>query len=95
MIKQTVEVPAWQLLVVMSTYGGLLMILLTGLFWTWSGMASLGTFYLILGAPFLVLFTAISTVRQQNSLYHRWIFRASAAYLPLIVGLILVAALSQ
>lgn len=95
MIKQRVKLPAWQLLVVMTTYGGWLMVLLTGLFSKWSGMASLGLFYLMLGAPFLMLFTAISTARQQLSLYHRWIFRASAAYLPLVGGLVLIAVLSR
>ena len=43
--------PTIELFIIFATYGGLLLVALTTLFWKWSGMASLGTFYLILGAP--------------------------------------------
>jgi hypothetical protein len=43
-----------ELFLIFATYGGLLLILLTTLFWKWSGLASLGMFYLILGAPIIM-----------------------------------------
>ena len=46
--------PTVELFVIFVTYGGLLLLLLTGLFWYWSGMASLGTFYLIFIAPIVM-----------------------------------------
>jgi hypothetical protein len=39
------------------SYGGLVMILLTGMFWRWSGAASLGFLYLVTAAPLLHGFT--------------------------------------
>jgi hypothetical protein len=36
-------------------WGGVLLVALTELFWYWSGMASLGTFFLLLISPFIVL----------------------------------------
>jgi len=46
--------PEVELFMIFATYGGLLLVILTELFWKWSGMASLGTFYLILGAPIVM-----------------------------------------
>lgn len=39
------------------SYGGLVMILLTGMFWVWSAAASLGFLYLVTAAPLLHGFT--------------------------------------
>ncbi|MBA3882162.1 MAG: hypothetical protein H0X73_05440 [Chthoniobacterales bacterium] len=36
-------------------WGGVLLVTLTALFWYWSGMASLGTFFLLLVSPFIFL----------------------------------------
>ena len=46
--------PIIELFLIFTTYGGLLLVFLTALFWKWSGMASLGTFYLILVAPIIM-----------------------------------------
>ena len=72
------------------TYGGWLMVLLTSLFWEWSGMASLGVFYLVLAAPFVMAGVAIS-LRQSFALsvFHRVAFIASVVYCGLaVVGLV-------
>ena len=49
--KNILNPPIIEIFILFSTYGGLLLVTLTTLFWQWSGMASLGTFYLIIGAP--------------------------------------------
>ncbi|NMM50785.1 hypothetical protein [Marinigracilibium pacificum] len=46
--------PAIELFIIFTTYGGLLLVTLTTLFWKWSAMASLGTFFLILVAPVIM-----------------------------------------
>ncbi|WP_210116251.1 hypothetical protein [Hymenobacter fodinae] len=93
-MSKQLMVPSWHLLVVMATYGGWLMVALTGMFWQWSGMASLGLLYLLVVAPVLMLVIAIRTARlTQLSRYHRWIFNASVLYLPIAAGLIISAVL--
>ena len=66
-------------------FGGWLLVLLTALFWVWSGMASLGVGYLIFIAPII---TAILAWRLRQSrtvsAYHRNAFLASIAYTGLI-----------
>ena len=54
---------------------------LTTLFWQWSGMASLGTFYLILGAPILLGLIANNLKKiRNNSKHHQWIYKLSISY---------------
>lgn len=68
------------------TYGGWLMVLLTSLFWKWSGMASLGVFYLILAAPFVMAGAAFSLRRSYGlSVFHRVAFISSIVYSVLAV----------
>lgn len=78
-----------QLFLLFFCYGGVLLVLLTGLFWQWSGMASLGAFFLILAAPVL-LFPALLSLRSQknHSPVHRMAFRACAAYYILLASLL-------
>jgi hypothetical protein len=66
------------------TYVGLLMVLLTSILWKWSGLASLGTFYLLLLAPILMVFI-IYRNRQLRSVskYHEIAFKAALIYLIL------------
>lgn len=45
--------PVAGLFIIFLNYGALLVQMLTSLFWYWSGMASLGAFYLVLAAHFL------------------------------------------
>jgi len=57
MIKENLSnPPIIDLFLIFITYGGLLLVLLTALFWKWSGMASLGIFYLILFAPVVMAY---------------------------------------
>lgn len=71
--ENTPNAPTIDLFLIFSTYGGLLLVALTTLFWQWSGMASLGTFYLILGAPIVM---GVITFRHRQtkaiSRYHNW-----------------------
>jgi len=63
------------------TYGGLLTVILTSLFWKWSGMASLGFLYLILLAPVVM---AIISYRQyknrKTSIFHQWMLYLGVLY---------------
>jgi hypothetical protein len=80
---------AWFIL--FFTVGGWLLVALTALFWEWSGMASLGVFFLVLVAPWL---TAASAWELRGSravsAFHRWAFFGSAGYSGLMLLLVLV-----
>ena len=73
--------PTTEIFLIFSTYGGLLLVALTTLFWQWSGMASLGTFYLILGAPIVM---GIIAYRHREtriiSKYHKWTYLSGLLY---------------
>jgi len=73
--------PTIELFIIFATYGGLLLVALTTLFWLWSGMASLGTFYLLLGAP-IALGLIAYRLRQtrKNSKYHNWTYISGLLY---------------
>jgi hypothetical protein len=82
----TDRVTLLKLKILFMTYGGLLLLVLTTLFWQWSGMASLGTAYLVLGAPVLMSYFALSMSRKpQLSRCERWIFNASLSYLAVML----------
>ena len=84
--KQIERPPVVPLFIIFATYGGLLMIVLTILFWRWSGMASLGFFYLVLVAPITMTVLAVLLYRQRRlSSYHLGSFIASGVYPCLIV----------
>lgn len=69
------------LFLMFATYGGLLLVLLTEFFWLWSGMASLGTFYLILGAPFVMgVISYFNFKGRHKSVYHVWTYRFGLLY---------------
>lgn len=90
--ENIINAPTTELFLVFSTYGGLLLVVLTTLFWQWSGMASLGTFYLILIAPFVMGFIAYRH-RQTKSIskYHNWTYQSGLLYFiiaPMIFGIL-------
>jgi len=63
--------PTAELFIIFSTYGGLLLVMLTSLFWKWSGMASIGTFYLIICAPIVMGIIAFRHRKTKTiSTYH-------------------------
>lgn len=73
--------PTIELFIIFSTYGGLLLVALTTLFWKWSGLASLGTFYLILGAPIAMGIIALRHRQTKTiSKYHKWTYLSGLLY---------------
>ena len=58
--------PILEFFIIFATYGGLLLVMFTSIFWKWSGLASLGTFYLIFGAPILLGFIAYQQFKKKN-----------------------------
>ncbi len=73
--------PIIELFVIFATYGGLLLVTLTALIWKWSGMASLGTFYLILGAPIAMgIISYRHRKTKKDSKYHNWSYLLGILY---------------
>jgi hypothetical protein len=73
-------------------HGGLLLVILTILFGEWSGMASLGGFFLILVAPILLLPGTLHLWKKRfQDTPHQWAYRASLGYYVTIAGLFLFA----
>ena len=73
--------PFFSYFILFATYGGLLMVCLTSLFWRWSGLASLDMFFLVVLAPFLTTGIALGLRNRRTlSTFHRGAFIASIAY---------------
>jgi len=73
--------PIVELFLTFATYGGLLLVILTTLFWEWSGIASLGAFYLILGAPIVMGIIAYKNYKNRLlSKYHLWTYKCGIFY---------------
>jgi hypothetical protein len=78
--------PFFYYFILFATYGGWLMVFFTALFWEWSGMASLGVFYLVLIAPFVTAGVAFSLRGcYALSVFHRVAYIASMVYSGLMV----------
>lgn len=76
---------ALSLLAVFFNYSGLVIIILTSLFWYWSGLASLGLLYSVTIGPLLMIGIAIGLYRKRNTTkYHKIIFNLSALYVPIV-----------
>lgn len=83
--------PTIQLFFVFETYGVLVMLILTALFWKWSGMASIGFFGLIVFGPIIMGYTAYDNFRKQNlSYYHRYTYWASVSFFVILVLLLVL-----
>ena len=83
--------PVIPLFIIFATYGGWLIIILTLLFWYWSGMALLGLLYLVFIAPIIMIVLAVMLYRQRRlSRYHFGSFIASAIY-PCILAVMALA----
>jgi hypothetical protein len=79
--EKTANPPTIDLFFIFATYGGLLLMILTTLMWDWSGMASLGAFYLIIGAPVVMGIIAYRNNKtRQTSKYHIWTYRLGLLY---------------
>ena len=83
--------PVIPLFIIFATYGGWVILVLTLLFWYWSGMALLGLIYLIFIAPVVMIVLAAQLYRQRRlSRYHFGSFIASGIYPCFLVVLALV-----
>jgi len=84
-IKNIHNRPTIELFIIFATYGGLVLVILTELFWQWSGMASLGTFYLILAAPIVM---GVIVYRNWHirtiSKYHSWVNILGLTYVVIV-----------
>lgn len=81
------ELYTLKLLIAFVNIGGLTLLLLTTLFWKWSGLASLGTAYLILIAPILMAVIAFDSFKKRKNQAENKLFKLSVSYfifLPLI-----------
>ena len=92
--EKITDPPTIDLFLIFSTYGGLLLVTLTTLFWKWSGMASLGAFYLILVAPVIMgVIAFINYKKKELSIYHLRIYKAGQLYFlitPMTLGLLML-----
>ncbi len=94
-VKKKMEVikienpPLIEIFVIFATYGGLLLVLLTSFFWQWSAMASLGAFYLLIGAPILMAVILYRLKKTKSlSTFHRMAFLSALLYfgiMPLVI----------
>jgi hypothetical protein len=74
--------PIWAYFILFFTYGGLIQIILTKLFWVWSGLATLGLAYLLFIAPFFLFITAILLFPNRKiSRLHQMAYITSLSYL--------------
>lgn len=70
------------------------MVILTSLFWYWSGMALLGLIYLVFIAPIVMTVLAVMLYRQRRlSRYHLGSFIASGVYPCIVAALVLARVL--
>lgn len=73
--------PTAETFLIFSTYGGLLLVALTTLFWKWSAMGTLGTLYLIFVAPILMGIIAYQNRKTRIiSKYHNWTYLSGVLY---------------
>ena len=88
MESKIVSPPFSQMFLLFFNLGGVLLVLLTGLFWEWSGMASFGFFYLALISPVLAGAVVWTLWKKKNlSNWHKTIF-----YLNFFYGAFMVVA---
>lgn len=85
-IENVEDPPIIDLFLTFATYGGLLLIILTTIFWEWSAMASLGPFYLFTLGPIVMGVIAYRNYKKRNvSKYHEWTYQAGKAYFLFLV----------
>ena len=92
--KNISDAPMKSIFILFFTYGGLIQLIYTELFSHWSGMASIGSAYLILVAPILLGIIGYREFNKRNkSVYHKWVYLSSVLYFaicPIVfIGLVL------
>ena len=81
MRRAVLEPPYFAYFFLFATIGGWLLVALTALFWFWSVMATLGTFYLLLVSPFIAAgFAFVMFPEQSESRFHLWAVRLCFGY---------------
>jgi hypothetical protein len=92
MKSEIIHPPILEFFIIFATYGGLILVILTSFFWKWSGLASLGTFYLILAAPILLGIISYQQFKKRRiSKFHYLAFQISALYFIIVplIGLMI------
>ncbi len=92
------SVPYFSLFFLFLIYGGLLLIILTGIFWKVSGLLLISIFSLSFPAPIITGIITLFTYRKRElSVYHKWIFNAAGGYslvlLPFLLYYCIIAAI--
>lgn len=78
--------PNIALFLVFLNYGMFLLLILTALFWYWSGMATLGLLFVLFISPLIMLGIAIYYFNSQKaSKYHKAVFYLALMYLPILL----------
>ncbi|MEZ4804464.1 MAG: hypothetical protein R2852_02975 [Bacteroidia bacterium] len=92
MIREKVEnPPIIDLFLLFSTYGGLLLVILTAYFWKWSGLTLIGALYLFYLGPIVMGSIALINYRKRKvSNYHLWTFRLGLLYFIVITFITLM-----
>ena len=84
---------SFKLLIVFGCLGGLTLLLLTSLFWKWSGLATLGSIFLILIAPILLAIIAFDSFKKRKNKAEKTVFNLSISYFIFLPLVLLIAAL--
>ena len=80
--------------IIFVNYGGFILVVLTAFFWHWSGMASLGIFYLIFVAPITMCIIVYRHHREKTiSNYHKWAYVLGLIYVIIVLVIIIVVQL--
>jgi FtsH-binding integral membrane protein len=92
-LKESIENPPLiDLFFIFSIYGGILLIILTELFWKWSGMASLGAFFLTIPGFVIMAIIGYRNYKFRHvSIYHKISYLCGLAYCIIMPLTILTA----
>ncbi|MGB0430248.1 MAG: hypothetical protein ACPGLV_07215 [Bacteroidia bacterium] len=92
--KNIEQPPIIGLAVSIMNYSVLLILVLTSIFWKWSGMVSIGSLYQFTIAPLLMSLVAYRTYKKKElSLYHLLVYRSGIFYflaIPVLFGLVYI-----
>ena len=94
--EQIIQAPINDLAFVFATYGGLLYVVVTVLFWSGSGIFYIVTFCLILGGPIAMGYIAYKNRRRKAySKYHLWTYRLELFYMIVPMTILLYVVLKN
>ncbi len=84
------ELFTFKLFILFGCFGGLLLLLLTTLFWKWSGMASIGSILLFTIAPIFMFGIGYDSYKKKDDVSEKILFQSSFLYMIMLM-LIIVA----